>query len=158
MVTRIRKDPSGPRDRFEKTALRITGVPFYLLVAGLCVSVVVNVLTDHKPEATLVGVIISLVSIIVMVALVWAKSRVGRLLNSPAIIADAHCTTVCVYMSVVLLVASAAYELTGISQLDSVGAVALAILSFREGRECFRLAASDELCACADETAVPKSI
>jgi divalent metal cation (Fe/Co/Zn/Cd) transporter len=152
MVTRIREDPSGPRDRFEKTALRITGASFYLLVAGLCASIVVNVITSHQPDTTIAGVIISILSIAVMLALIWAKTRVGRSLNSPAIIADAHCTTVCVYMSVVLLLASAAYELTGIAQLDNLGAAALAFFSFREGRECFRQSRSDELCGCVTDT------
>jgi divalent metal cation (Fe/Co/Zn/Cd) transporter len=153
MVTRIRAHPSGPADRFEQTALRITGVSFYLLVAGLCVSIVLNILTAHRPEATPAGVIIAIVSIGVMLFLIWAKMRVGRSLNSPAIIADAHCTKVCVYMSVVLLVASAAYELTGVAQVDNLGAAALAFLSFREGRECFRQSRSGELCGCAVEDA-----
>jgi len=153
MVTRIREDPSGPRDRFEKTALRVTGYSFYLLVTGLCVSIVVNVLTFHKPETTLAGVIISIVSIAVMLVLIWAKTRVGRSLNSPAIIADAHCTTVCVYMSVALLVSSVAYELTGFAQLDNIGAAAIAVLSFKEGRECFRQSRSDDLCGCITDAA-----
>jgi len=155
MVTRIREDPAAARDRFEQTALRITGWSFYLLVAGLCVSIIVNVLTSHRPDTTFAGVVISIISIIVMLALIWAKMRVGRSLNSPAIIADAHCTTVCVYMSVVLLVASAAYELTGFAQLDNIGAAALAVFSFREGRECFRKSKSDELCGCAADVAAP---
>jgi len=155
MVTRIRENPTGERDRFEQTALRVTGWSFYLLVAGLCGSIVVNVLTSHRPETTFAGVVISVISIGVMLALIWAKMRVGRSLNSPAIIADAHCTTVCVYMSVVLLVASAAYEMTGFAQLDNIGAAALAFFSFREGRECFRKSRSNELCGCAADVPAP---
>jgi len=148
MVSRFRDDPSGPRDRFEQRALKVTGTAFYLLVAGLSVSIVVNVLTSHRPETTVAGVVISAISIAVMLILIRAKTRAGRALNSPAIIADAHCTTVCVYMSLVLLASSAAYELTGIGQLDNVGAAALAYFSFREGRSCFRQSRSDELCGC----------
>jgi len=154
MVTRIREDPSASRDRFEQTALRITGWSFYLLVSGLCVSVVVNVITSHRPDTTFAGVVISVISIVVMLALIWAKTRVGRSLNSPAIIADAQCTTVCVYMSVVLLVASAAYEMTGFGQLDNIGAAALAFFSFREGRECFRKSRGKELCGCETDDPV----
>ncbi|HLB00309.1 MAG TPA: cation transporter [Bacteroidota bacterium] len=151
MVLRIQKNPVGQRDRFEKTALRVTGFAFYALVAGLCASIIVNLLTAHRPDTTLAGVIISVVSIGVMLALIRAKTRVGRSLNSPAIIADAHCTTVCVYMSVVLLIASAAYELTGTAYVDDLGAAALAFFSFREGRECFRQSRNDDHCGCGDE-------
>src|SRR5688572_17193588 len=35
LVLRIRKDPAANRDTFERTALRITGTSFYILVAGL---------------------------------------------------------------------------------------------------------------------------
>ena len=41
------------------------------------------------------------------------------------------------YLSLVLLAASAGYELTGLGGLDSAGAVVLAWLSWREGREAF---------------------
>ena len=71
--------------------------------------------------------------------------------NAAAIIADAQCTKVCVYMSVVLLIASAAYELTGIAYVDILGSLGLAYLSFNEGRECFEKAKSDKLCSCEDE-------
>jgi Co/Zn/Cd efflux system component len=51
-------------------------------------------------------------------------------------------------MSVVLLVASAVYELTKIAYIDIVGSLALAYLSFKEGRECFEKARSNALCGC----------
>ena len=152
MVTRIRGHSTGRRDTFEKTALQITGYSFYALVAGLSLTIVINILTAHRPETTLAGVIISLISIVVMLGLIRAKARVGRSLQSPAIIADAQCTKVCVYMSVVLLLASAAYELTKFAHLDNIGAAVLAYLSFREGRECFHKSRSEELCGCAGES------
>jgi divalent metal cation (Fe/Co/Zn/Cd) transporter len=64
--------PSG----FERTALRVTGAAFYLLAVGLAVTAVYNLFTAHKPETTLPGLIISLVSIAAMWLLVlWYKAR-----------------------------------------------------------------------------------
>lgn len=151
MVIRIRGNSDGPRDPFEKRALRITGYSFYALAAGLSLTIIVNILTAHKPETTFAGVIISLISIAVMLWLIRAKTRVGGALQSPAIIADAQCTKVCVYMSLVLLGASAAYELTGFAHLDNIGAAALAYLSYGEGWECFRKSRSEELCGYSGE-------
>jgi divalent metal cation (Fe/Co/Zn/Cd) transporter len=151
MVLRVQRDPDGPRDGFERTALKVTGYSFYALVLGLLMSSVHNIVTGQKPEATLIGVIISVISIAVMLGLIWGKMKVGRALHSDAIIADAQCTKVCVYMSVVLLIASAAYELTGIAYVDILGSLGLAYLSFNEGRECFEKAKSDKLCSCEDE-------
>jgi divalent metal cation (Fe/Co/Zn/Cd) transporter len=151
LVTRIRTNPSEARDQFEKTALRVTGFSFYGLAAGLSVTIALNILSGHSPETTLAGVIIALASILVMLLLIRAKTRVGRALSSPAIIADAQCAKVCMYMSVALLVSSAAYEFTGYGQLDNLGAAAIAYLSYGEGWECFRKARSAEPCACTDD-------
>src|SRR5689334_15499025 len=100
MVLRIRQHPDTPRGQFERTALRVTGWSFYLLAAGLLVNSVYNIFTGHKPENTLSGTIISLISIAIMWALVTGKRRVGGALNSEPILADANCTMVCIYMSV----------------------------------------------------------
>ena len=59
MVLRIQKNPDSNRDNFERTALRVTGFAFYLLVVGLVVSSVYNIWTGHKPLTTFWGVIIS---------------------------------------------------------------------------------------------------
>ncbi len=144
MVLRIRRHPEAGQSGFEKTALRITGVSFYLLIAGLAVTAVYNIVTHHKPETSLPGVIISLISISMMWALVAGKRKVGRTLNSAPILADANCSLVCIYMSVVLLAASLIYEFTGFGLVDSIGALGLIYFSFTEGREAFEKANARE--------------
>lgn len=150
MVLRIRQNPDTSRSEFEKTALRITGTSFYVLAVGLALTVIVNLVTGHKPETTLPGVVISIVSILVMWLLVTAKRRVGRALDSAPILADANCTMVCIYMSVVLLVASLVYQFTGFGFADSLGALGLIYFSYQEGKEAFEKAAGME-CECEDD-------
>jgi divalent metal cation (Fe/Co/Zn/Cd) transporter len=144
MVLRIRRSPETPRSRFERTALRITGTSFYLLAAGLGLTALYNLVSGHKPETTLPGLVISLVSIAVMWALVAGKRRVGRALHSAPILADANCTLVCIYMSLILLAASLVYELTGFGLVDSIGAAGLVYFSVSEGRESFEKAGALE--------------
>ncbi len=150
MVLRIRQNPDTPRSQFERTALRITGTAFYLLVIGLAITAVYNIVIGHMPETTLPGLIISIISIAVMWALVAGKRKVGRILDSSPILADANCTMVCIYMSVILLVSSLIYELTGFGFVDSVGALGLIWFSYNEGKEAFEKAAGMEDC-CEDE-------
>lgn len=150
MVIRIRQNPDTSRSQFERTALRVTGTAFYLLVVGLTVTAVYNIVVGHKPETTLPGLIISLVSIAIMWMLVSGKRQVGRALNSQPILADANCTMACIYMSVVLLVSSLVYELTGFGFVDSIGALGLIWFSYNQGREAFEKAAGLE-CACDDD-------
>lgn len=149
MILRIQKRPNSNRDKFEQTALRITGVAFYTLVLGLVVTSFYIIWTGHKPITTFYGVIISAISILVMWILVTLKRNVGKKLNSEPILADANCTMVCIYMSIILLISSGIYELTNISYIDSIGTLGLAYFSFKEGKECFKKAASEKYC-CSD--------
>lgn len=150
MVARIRKNPETPRSEFERTALRITGASFYLLTAGLAITAIYNLAVGHKPETTLPGLILSVVSIAVMWALVAGKRLVGRVLGSAPILADANCTLVCIYMSLVLLLSSLIFELTGLGFVDSLGALGLIYFSVNEGRESFEKARGLE-CACEEQ-------
>lgn len=148
MILRIKRNQDTNAGVFEKTALRITGSGFYLLVAGLLVTIGYNIYTGHKPETTIAGIIISLASMLMMLMLIWGKTHTGRKLGSKAILADAECTKVCIYMSGVLLATSLIYEFTKIPYIDEAGTLALVWLSYREGRECFYKARNEAHCSC----------
>ena len=140
MLLRMRRNPQGESGRFEAAALRVTGLGFYILSAGLALSAIYNILTAHKPETSLPGVIISLISISVMSALVVAKRKVGSALHSEPLLEDANCSLVCVYMSLILLAASLVFKLTGFGLVDSIGALGLIYFSSHEGWESFKRA------------------
>jgi len=149
MIRRIRQNGSERPDEFEKTALRVTGTGFYVLTAGLGATAIVNLVQGHKPATTFWGIVVSIVSIIAMWFLIRAKVKVGKGLNSAAILADAACTRACLRLSIVLLAASVGYELTGIGGIDALGTVVIAWLCFREGKEAFEKAkAGSFACAC----------
>jgi divalent metal cation (Fe/Co/Zn/Cd) transporter len=151
MINRLRRNNDGNSDSFEKQALKITGTAFYILTFGLVVTSLLNIFKGHKPETTFWGVIVASVSILTMWILIHYKIKVGKQLNSNAIIADANCTKACLYLSVILLVSSVGYELTGIGGFDSLGAVFIAGLSFREGREAFQKAENNVICSCSQD-------
>ena len=155
MLRRIRANDGKTLDAFEQRALRITGSAFYLLTVGLIVSAVLNLYTQHRPETTTWGIVISLGSISFMWYLIAQKTRVGRALSSPAILADAACSKACIYLSVALLLASLGYELTGNGSLDAIGALLIAVLSWREGREAFAKARGLACaCSCCNNVAI----
>lgn len=147
MILRIKQNPDSPKSNFEIKALKITGTAFYLLSAGLLVGIVLNLLNHHKPETTIWGVEISLISIAVMVWLYISKKRIGKQLNSQPIISDANCTKICIYMSLVLLASSFVYEVTGFSYADVIGAAGLVCFSISEGKEAFEKA-KGKSCSC----------
>jgi divalent metal cation (Fe/Co/Zn/Cd) transporter len=134
-------------DSFERSALHVTGAAFYLLTVGLSITAVVNIYGGHRPDTTLWGIIVSIASISSMWLLMRAKVKVGTVLQSDAILADAACTRVCLQLSFVLLLSSAGYALTGIGIFDSVGSLLIAGLSAKEGKEAFDKAAG-KACSC----------
>jgi divalent metal cation (Fe/Co/Zn/Cd) transporter len=150
MILRIRQNPDVPKSEFEKTALTITGWSFYLLAIGLTLTAAVNIFTGHKPETTLPGAIIAIISIAIMYWLVREKTKVGKALNSEPILADASCTKVCIMMSIVLLASSFIYAITGFGFVDSLGALGLTYYAINEGREAFEKAKGIDACACHD--------
>jgi divalent metal cation (Fe/Co/Zn/Cd) transporter len=151
MIFRMKFAKVTERDKFEKTALIINGTAFYILTAGLLLGSVLNIINDTRPSTTSAGIIISVISIGTMYYLMNAKLKVGKSLNSDAIIADANCTKTCFYLSFILLASSGLYEIFRIGYFDILGSLGIAYYAFKEGRESFEKSKSQELnCACDD--------
>ena len=149
MVVRMRRNSIEERDRFEVTALRVTGVAFFLLAAGLAAGGLFSIVVSRTPGTTVPGIIISVVSLVTMWLLIRHKLRVGKALDSDAIIADAHCTRACLRLSVVLLVSSGIYALTGWGFVDALGSFGIGVLAVLEGREALEKARTREIaCTC----------
>jgi divalent metal cation (Fe/Co/Zn/Cd) transporter len=138
MIKRIKRNYDSNPDYFERQALKITGTAFYILSAGLIATALISIFQGHRPETTFWGIVISLISIVTMWLLIHYKIKIGKQLDSQAIVADANCTKVCLYLSIILLLSSAGYEITGIGGLDSIGAIFIAGFSLKEGRESFQ--------------------
>jgi len=149
MVRRIRLNGSENLDQFEQMALKITGSGFYVLTLGLAVTAAIDLYRGHKPETTSWGIVISVISIAAMWLLTHYKVKVGKQLNSRAILSDAACTRACLQLSIVLFIASIGYELTRIGGMDSIGTFVIAGLCFREGKEAFeKVKAKNFACGC----------
>ena len=148
MILRMRYTKIASHDSFERTALRITGVSFYLLTAGLIAGAIINIWHNKSPETTVVGIIISSISILTMWWIMTAKKRTGEKLGSDAIVADANCTRTCFYLSILLLVSSGIFEIFQIGWIDAAGSLGIAWFAFSEGREAFEKANSEDLLCC----------
>ncbi len=138
MFLRIKNNPDSSKGPYEIRALKITGWCFYILAVILSASAIYNVIKGHQPTSTTAGVIIAIVSILTMWLLIYAKISVGNKLNSAPIIADAKCNQVCLYMSVILLVASSLWALWQIPYIDALGTAGIVYFSIKEGREAFQ--------------------
>lgn len=147
MVYRSRQHITN-RTGAEQRALRISGTAFYLLTASLILGAGMTIWFGQKPETTFASIIITSISIVLMWALSSTKISLGKRLNSPAIIADGKCTRVCLWMSVVVLISAVIFHFTKMGYIDAIGALGLAYLSWKEGKESFEKASSEQLCGC----------
>lgn len=149
LIFRMNYKEISLRENFEKTALRITGTAFYILAVGLVIGSVLIIVNDVKPDTTLPGILISLISIATMYYLMNAKLKVGKELKSDALIADANCTKTCFYLSFVLLTSSGLYEIFELGFIDALGSLGIAYFSYKEGREAFEKVRTGNLaCSC----------
>jgi divalent metal cation (Fe/Co/Zn/Cd) transporter len=151
MVLKMRASDDNKKDRFERTALMITGTSFFILAAGLVAGAVLSGMHGRAPTTTVAGIIISLISIVAMLVLAQYKMNVGRKMASEAIIADARNTRMCLYLSVILLVSSGLYEIFHLYYIDLFGSLAIAIFAFAEGLEAFEKAAKKQKASAADQ-------
>lgn len=137
MTLRLKRNGSESRSQGEMKALKITGWCFYFLAIILLAGAVITLIEGKAPESTLSGVIISIVSILLMWLLIHAKTHVGKKLNSDAILADAQCNKVCLYMSFILLASSGLYLIIPVPWFDPIGALFLIWFCIKEGKEAF---------------------
>ncbi len=151
MIIRIKMNNNESSDNFEKTALKITGISFYILTVGLLLTIAYNIYTGHKPQTTFWGIVISLISMVAMIFLMLFKLNVGRKLKSDAVIADAKCSRTCLYLSVILLVTSVLFQIFKIGYIDTIGAVGIAYYAFREGKESMNKAKGKKCDCCKDD-------
>jgi divalent metal cation (Fe/Co/Zn/Cd) transporter len=129
----------------ERRAIRLVGYTFWVLGAYVLYESAEKLLRGERPEATALGIAITVVSLLVMPALYVAKRRTAERLGSRSLAADSRQTLACMGMSVAVLAGLVLNQLFGLWQADPVIGLLIAGLLFREGRETIR---EGKLCCC----------
>ncbi|MCX2846942.1 cation transporter [Curtobacterium flaccumfaciens pv. oortii] len=121
----------------ERRTLKFVAVTFFLLAAYVVIDGIRSLITHEAPETSPVSVVLLILSIIVMPVLAALKTRVGKKLGDPLILADAAETRICVLLSVSTLIGLILYALTGAAWLDPVAGFVIALFAIHEGREAW---------------------
>ena len=130
-------------EQFEHRALWIVGVTFFLLSAYVLYESVTTLWHRESPEASVVGIALAIMALIVMPLLGWAKHQVGTRLESRALVADAKETFVCAYLSFTLLLGLGLNAGLGWWWADPVAALLMVPLLLTEGWEAVEEARED---------------
>ena len=121
----------------ERRALRFIALTFFALATYVTAEGVRNLLTGETPDTSLVGVVLTGVSLVVMPMLARFKRTTGEALGSKLVIADAKETLLCAWLSVSTFVGLAAFAAFGWTWLDSAAGFVIAYFAIREGREAW---------------------
>jgi divalent metal cation (Fe/Co/Zn/Cd) transporter len=122
----------------ERPALMLVGISFFLLALYVAVEAATSLLRHEQPEISVVGIVLSVVSLIVMPLLARAKRRVAARLESRALFADSRQTDICAYLSAILLGGLLLNAFFGWWWADSVAALCMLPLILHEGMKAVR--------------------
>lgn len=122
----------------ERRALKGVAVTFFLLAGYVTIEGIRALTQGEVPDTSPVGVAVLAASLVVMPLLAAAKTRVGRRLGDPLILADAAETRVCVLLSVSTLAGLMLFQLTGAAWLDPVAGFVIAAFAVHEGLEAWQ--------------------
>jgi divalent metal cation (Fe/Co/Zn/Cd) transporter len=148
IVWRLHRDRHGlaTSQAAERTAVRVIAITFMLLAAGVGLESVRKLLVGAEPDESAFGIGLAIVSLVVMPVLARAKRDVGTRLGSRAVTADATETTLCVWLSAILLVGLGANALLGWWWADPLAGLGIVYVAGREGIAHLRGEHVDDCC------------
>jgi divalent metal cation (Fe/Co/Zn/Cd) transporter len=130
--------------RAEKRALQLVGVSFLILAAYVAFDSVQALVQKEMPDASVPGMIVAALSVIIMPLLAREKRRVAGAIQSRAMLAEAKQTDLCMYLSAILLGGLALNAAFGWWWADPIAALAMVPIIANEGRVALR----GEECTC----------
>jgi divalent metal cation (Fe/Co/Zn/Cd) transporter len=128
-----RKDPES----YEKGTLRVIAFAFFVLAAYVAINAVLSLTGVVRAEHSIVGIIITSISVVIMPLVSWFERRAGRELGSATAVADSKQTLICTYLSAAVLIGLVLNIWFGWAWADSAAALVIAVFAVREGIEAW---------------------
>jgi len=127
--------------RFSLSSERANRIAAILLfaLAGVVAVISISALILHaRPEASRLGIGMTIAALITMPLLAWLKSREARRHNNAALRADAIQSATCAYLAGVTMAGLAVNAACGVASFDSLAALVAVPLLLKEGRTAWR--------------------
>jgi divalent metal cation (Fe/Co/Zn/Cd) transporter len=131
-------EPHEVIERLDRRARKLVAVSLFLLALYIAADAGLTLWRRERPQASPVGIAVTLLSIAVMIWLSRAKVRAADALGSRALASDAIQTTLCWWLSVITLTGIGLNAAFGWWWADPVAALGMTFLVIREGREAWR--------------------
>ena len=131
-------------ERLDRRAHQLIGLSLFLLAGFIAVDAVTTLRGSEEVKPSLVGILLTSLSLGVMVWMARAKRRTAVALGSRAMEADAFQTTACWWLSLITLVGIGLNATFGWWWADPVAALGMTFFLVKEGREAWR---GEDCCA-----------
>lgn len=129
------KIEKSKEEEIEKKALKYIGYTFFILAVYVLYESIKKLYIGEISEISILGMIITVASLVVMPVLFYLKYQTGKALKSPSVIADSKETLSCALLSGAVLVGLLANYFYGFRQADPIIGIFIAIFLLREGYE-----------------------
>ena len=136
----------GCMEAYDRLATRLIALAFVALAAYVWIEAVADLVNRARPEASLPGLLLAVVSVILMPWLARAKRALAPALGSQAVVADAQQTSLCALLSAVLIVGVGLNVLVGWWWADPVAALVIGALALEAGRRVWRAESLSDTC------------
>jgi divalent metal cation (Fe/Co/Zn/Cd) transporter len=122
----------------ERIAARAAGALLFALALIVSIMAVGSLSLHVRPEASRLGIGITMAALVVMPILAKLKRREGRRSNNAALSADAVQSATCAYLAAIALAGLAINALFHIAWFDSLAALVAVPLLLKEGRSAWQ--------------------
>jgi divalent metal cation (Fe/Co/Zn/Cd) transporter len=143
VVIWLMTDARSASARAERHAQQLIAASFVVLAAYVGIESVRDLVGNHRPDVSWVGIGLSIVTLATMPPLARAKQQVADQLASSATASESRQTMLCAYLSAALLVGLGANALFGWWWADPLAALVVAGVAVREARDAWRGDACD---------------
>ena len=124
-------------EKLERTALKMVGTSFLLLAVYVACDSALTLIERKGSERSFVGIVLAIASLIVMPLLARRKRNAARNLNSAALRADSRQSSLCGYLSAILLGGLVLNAIAGWWWADPVAGLLMVPIIAKEGKEAF---------------------
>ncbi len=136
----------GCMEDFDKRATRLIALSFAALALYVGVESVRHLVIGARPDASVVGIVLALLSVVAMPVLARAKRRLAPVLGSQAVASEADQTRLCAMLSGVLLIGLVLNAALGWWWADAAAGLGIAALAGLESVNTWRAEALTDTC------------
>jgi divalent metal cation (Fe/Co/Zn/Cd) transporter len=136
----------GCMAEYDRTATRLIALAFVALATYVWVDGIGDLIGRSRPEASVPGLVLAVVSLILMPWLARQKHALAPAIGSQAVSADAQQTSLCALLSAVLILGLGLNSVFGWWWADPVAALVIGALALEAGRRVWRADSLADTC------------